>query len=58
MAEQQVRVTGDSGSPEKVALDLMRIVHGSYEDAKPKTKKDALNLYVDCLCAVRGIRPD
>jgi hypothetical protein len=58
MADQKVQLVDSSGSPERVALDLLRVVHGVYEDAKPKSKKDVLNLYVDCLCAVRGTRPD
>ena len=56
MADQTVKLENDAGSRERVALDLMKLVISSTADGTPETKKDALNLYVDCLDAVFGRR--
>lgn len=59
MADQTVKIEGDSGSRERVALDLMKLLlsYGPVSEERPKTKIEALNLYVDCLDAVIGRRP-
>lgn len=46
----------DSGSAQRVALDLMRtiIIH---EGNKNKSRTEILDLYADCLVATSGNRP-
>ena len=51
MADQRVEIVGDSGSHERVALDLMKLVI-SYGDEKPPKDFDGLlNLYKKCRLA-------
>lgn len=45
----------DSGSPERVAYDLMKWVGGA--DPKPQGRAGWLDLYAECLRATRGARP-
>lgn len=54
MADQTVKVTSDSGSPERVALELMQYIryHDKNEGGR-STKEEMINLYVDCLWATR-----
>lgn len=44
----------DSGSPERVAYDLMRFIRSSDASGQFMTKKDILTLYADCLKAAKG----
>lgn len=56
MADSQKDV-GDSGSPERVALDLMKIVLQSASDAEAvRTTQDFLDLYLKCRRAAYGGR--
>lgn len=57
MADQTVKITGDNGSRERVALDLMKIIMSSVSGGMPDDKNGVLNLYADCLHVVIGGRP-
>ena len=57
MADQTVQIEGDNGSPERVALDLMKYIRGIAEDAKTKrSTQELIDLYVDCRWAAYGNR--
>lgn len=57
MADTSTRVTNmpDSGSAQRVALDLFRII-SVHEGNKDMTRGEALDLYADCLYATTGHR--
>lgn len=55
MADQNVRIT-DSGSRERVALELMRAIIVQ-EKTGDNFRKHVLDLYVECLKATAGMRP-
>jgi phage protein D len=42
----------DSGSPERVALDLMKFL----KNLKPESRQEWLDFYAECLDATRGRR--
>lgn len=56
MAEQVVRLESDSGSKERVALDLMKFITTHVSGSMPKSKSEALNLYADCYQVTQGYR--
>lgn len=56
MADQTVRVLGDSGSPERVAFDLMEKIMFKDKNGSYITKQEIIDLYVDCLWAARQNR--
>jgi hypothetical protein len=52
MADTQQTPAGDSGSPQRVALELMQYIRDN--DATQRianTKQEIIDLYVDCLWA-------
>jgi hypothetical protein len=52
MADQTIKLDSDSGSHERVALELFRYVRGMCDDAKKLEKTDEiLNLYKKCRAA-------
>ena len=59
MADQSMRITNlpdfDSGSPQRVALDLLKIIH-SHEGRQAMKREDILDLYAHCLHATQGFR--
>lgn len=56
MAESQ-KNPGDSGSPERVAMDLMKIILQSASDVESvRTTQDFLDLYRKCRQAAYGGR--
>lgn len=57
MADQSMRVTNfpDSGSPERVAYDLLKMVF-SHEGRQKMPRDEILDLYAECLYATRGFR--
>jgi len=59
MADKSVQVTNfpDSGSHERVALDLMKEVMYRDDTSSFKTKDAILTLYVDCWNATWGRVP-
>lgn len=58
MADQKVQLANDSGSPQRVAFDLMKYIFDTYPDERPKTKAEAFSLYSDCWrAATHGDRP-
>lgn len=56
MADQTVRITNlpESSAIERVAFDLMEKIIFKDKSEKFETKKEIINLYVDCLSAVRN----
>ncbi len=60
MAAQDMRVTNlpDSGSPERVALDMARQIASWESDSNRTvyTRQGFLDLYRECLVAARGLR--
>lgn len=57
MADQTVRVSNlpDSGSPERVAKDLLNLIRAN-QSGKYTTKDSILDLYAECLNATSGHR--
>ncbi|MEA1015598.1 hypothetical protein [Sphingosinicella sp. LY1275] len=57
MADTSMRITNfpDSGSPERVALDLLKMVF-SHEGRQKMARDDILDLYAECLYTARGLR--
>lgn len=54
MADQSIKVEGDSGSRERVALDLMLYIRRTSADkGEGLTKQEIIDLYVDCLYATQ-----
>lgn len=55
MADQKVKIESDSGSPERVALELMQYIryHDKNTRAATEEKQALIDLYVDCLYATR-----
>jgi hypothetical protein len=47
--------TNDGGSKEAVALQLLQLIYRK-DNNVPSTKEGALDLYSECLQAVRGAR--
>ncbi len=60
MADQSVNVANfpDSGSPERVAFNLMDRIMFRDKDEQYKTKDEIINLYVDCLWATKSRERD
>ena len=59
MASESVSVTNwpDSGSPERVAFDLMKWLRNTVKTGETEAAKDAyLDLYAECLRATNGLR--
>lgn len=56
MAEQTVKVEGDSGSPAAVAYKLWLTVR--HKHGTPKTMADDLGLFEQCLNAANGYKVD
>jgi hypothetical protein len=56
MASDSMRITSfpDSGSPERVAFDLMKWLQNV--EPKPKSKDEWLDFYAQCLRATSGLR--
>lgn len=54
---EEVQTSNDGGSNERVALDSMNFIHGRIYD-EPKTRKEIIDLYVDCYRATFGERMD
>ena len=48
MADQVVKLESDSGSHERVALDLMKVIVTYCKDQPPKDVDGILNLYKKC----------
>jgi hypothetical protein len=48
MADQTVKLESDSGSHERVALDLMKLVIAHVKDQPPKDVDGILHLYKKC----------
>jgi hypothetical protein len=59
MADQSILVTNmpDSGSPQRVAFDLMKEVIYRDETKEYKNKDEILVLYTECLKAAWGQSP-
>lgn len=55
MADQTVKIEGDSGSAAKVAYDLMTYIRTAPSN-ETKTRQEILDLYAECLEATRGMR--
>jgi len=53
LADQTVKIEGDSGSRERVAYDLMEYIQ-TYSDVRAETRQEILELYSDCHTVVRG----
>lgn len=56
MADQTVRIENDSGSKERVALDLMEKILFHVKDNRPTNRQGFIDLYVDCLAAANADR--
>ncbi|MBX3582535.1 MAG: hypothetical protein KF810_11610 [Rhizobiaceae bacterium] len=56
MADQTVKIDGESGSKERVALDLLEIIYRTLPEERPKDKQGFIDLFVDCLAAANGAR--
>jgi hypothetical protein len=56
MADTNTRITGlpDSGSPQRVAFDLMVRIYNN--EGGPLDRRDTLDLYAQCLDAATGRR--
>ncbi len=59
MADQSMRITNlpESGSPERIAIELMRTIITQEKWDGFQTRKPILDLYSECLRATRGTRP-
>lgn len=57
MADTSTRITNlpDSGSPERVAFDLLKMVF-VHEGRQKQTRDQILDLYAECIYAARGLR--
>lgn len=56
MADQTVAVESNSGSRERVALDLLKLIHSRLPEQCPENAQGFIDLYVDCLAAASGNR--
>lgn len=53
MADQKVKLESDSGSPERVAFELMQYIRYADKSERAKeSKQEIIDLYVDCLWAM------
>lgn len=51
MADQKIKVESDSGSQQRVALELMQYIRHHDKNHGANTKQEIIDLYVDCLYA-------
>lgn len=54
MADKTVRLESDSGSPHRVAFELMEKITFKDKNGSYSTKQELIDLYVDCLWAVQS----
>jgi hypothetical protein len=54
MADQTVKIEGDSGSNARVALDLIKYVRSHATDRKDLSVDETIALYLRCLKATYG----
>lgn len=59
MADQSIKVANmpDSGSPQRVALELTRLCMDQEGWEAFKTRGSILDLYTECFRAAQGVRP-